>query len=216
MRKYIVSIWILIGYSTGLMAQSQYDPKARGILDAMSAKYRSIPSFKATITHSLVNEVEELDDEFKGEITVKGDMYKLKLSGQEIINNGTTIWTYLEEVNEVNITDHDPDEDDISPSKIYDLYKTGYKYLWLKEKNVGGEMCDIVDLIPENQESQFFRIRMEISKKDKTLKSWQMFDKTGNIYGYEITKFISNPDIDDTFFSFDESAHSGVEIIDFR
>jgi len=216
MRKLIISVWFLTGYSAAIFAQSQYDPKARTILDAMSAKYKSIPSFKASITHSLVNEMEQLDDEFKGEITVKGDMYKLKLSGQEIINNGTTLWTYLEEVNEVNITDYDPDEDDISPSKIYDLYQTGYKYLWLNEKNVGGEMCEVVDLVPENQESQFFRIRMEISKKDKTLKSWQMYDKTGNIYGYEITNFIPNLDIDDSFFNFDEAAHSGVEIIDFR
>ncbi len=195
---------------------SQYDAKARKILDGMSIKYKSISSFKAGLSHTLVNETEQLSEEFKGEIIVMGDKYKLILSGQEIINNGTTIWTYLDEVNEVNITDYDPEEDEITPSGIYDLYKNGYKYLWLEEATYSGARYDVVDLVPENKESQFFKIRMEINQTDHTLKGWKMYDKTGNIYGYEISNFQTDLNVNDAFFVFDVSAHQDVEVIDFR
>lgn len=194
----------------------QYDAKAKEILDGMSAKYKSIPSFKAGLSHTLINETEQLNEEFKGEIVVKGDMYKLTLSGQEIINNGTTIWTYLDEVNEVNISDYDPQEDEITPSKIYDLYKDGYKYIWLEETSYQGAKYDVVDLVPESKEGQFFKIRMEIKQADSTLKGWKMYDKTGNVYGYEISNFQSNLNVQDSFFAFDLNAHQDVEVIDFR
>jgi len=194
----------------------QYDPKAREVLDAMSNKYQSIPSFKASITHTLENQQENLNEEFSGDITVKGDMYRLDMGGQEVINNGITLWTYLEDVNEVNIADYDPEDEELSPSKIYDLYKTGYKYILIEELPNQGDSYDIVDLIPEDKDNQFFKIRMVISKKEHTLKSWKMFDKTGNVYTYQITDFNPNLDISDSFFVFDASAYEGVEVIDFR
>ena len=160
MRRLLVYTFLLALISSSSWAQ--YDAKARDILDGMSAKYKSIDSYKAGLSNTLVNEVENLSEEFSGEIVVKGDMYKLTISGQVIINNGVTIWTYLEEVNEVNITDYDPEEDEITPSKIYDLYKDGYKYIWLEEATYQGSKYDVIDLVPENKESQFFKIRMEI------------------------------------------------------
>ena len=94
-----VSIYTILFVLIFSASWAQYDAKAKEILDGMSAKYKSIHSFKAGLSHTLVNETDQLNEEFTGEIVVKGDMYKLTLSGQEITNNGTTIWTYLDEVN---------------------------------------------------------------------------------------------------------------------
>lgn len=49
-----------------------------------------------------------INETSEGEIIVQGPKFNLKLSGQEIINNGTTVWTYLKESNEVNITNYEP------------------------------------------------------------------------------------------------------------
>jgi len=195
---------------------AQNDPQAREILDAMSLKYQSIPSFKADIVHTLENKQEDINEEFSGKITVKGDMYKLAMGGQVIINNGVTLWTYLEDVNEVNISDYDPEDEDLSPSKIYGLYKDGYKYTYMGEIPVDGTPYNVVDLVPEDRENQFFKIRMVIDKNSNTLKSWKMFDKTGNIFIYKINNFTPNLELSDSFFVFDSQAHEGVEVIDFR
>ena len=70
---------------------AQYDPTALGILDAMSSKYQELNSFKAQIVYSMVNDTEGINEDFKGEIFVRGNMYRLKTDEQEIINNGETL-----------------------------------------------------------------------------------------------------------------------------
>lgn len=197
-------------------AFAQYDPKALEILEAMSKKYKAIDAFEANIAYSLTNEVDKINESFKGKITVKGDKFRLALPEQEVINNGTTLWTYLPDAKEVNIDNYDPSSEDINPSKIYEVYKKGFKYIYLKDETEGGVLCDVVDLVPEKKDAQYFKIRMNISKKDKSIKSWTMFDKGGNRYKYSITKFTPDIKIDDSFFTFDAKKYPGVDVIDLR
>lgn len=197
-------------------AFAQYDPKALETLDAMSKKYKSIPAFEANFSWTLTNDVDNINEEFKGKITVKGDKYRLALPEQEVINNGTTLWTYLPDANEVNIDNYDPNSEDVNPSKIFELYKKGFKYLYLKDETEAGVPCEVIDLVPEKKDAQYFKIRMNIAKKDKSVKSWTMFDKGGNKYKYTITKFNPEVKIEDSFFTYDPKQHPGVEVIDLR
>ena len=213
MKKSLITLFLLI--SSKLMF-AQYDPKALEILEAMSDKYKNLTSFEANLTSSLVNEVDGINEEFKGKITVKGDKFKLALDDQEIINNGTTVWTYLPSAEEVNIDNADPDTDEYNPSKFYSIYKKGFKYLYLEEKMEDGVLCEVVDLVPEKKDAQYFKIRMNITKKDKNIQSWTMFDKSGNRYKYTISKFVGNVKVDDSFFTFDPKKYPGVEVIDLR
>ncbi len=197
-------------------AFAQYDPKALETLDAMSKKYKTIPAFEANFSWTLTNDVDNINEEFKGKITVKGDKYRLALPEQEVINNGTTLWTYLPDANEVNIDNYDPNSEDVNPSKIFELYKKGFKYLYLKDETEAGVPCEVIDLVPEKKDAQYFKIRMNIAKKDKSVKSWTMFDKGGNKYKYTITKFNPEVKIEDSFFTYDPKQHPGVEVIDLR
>lgn len=199
-----------------LSALAQYDPKALEVLDAMAKKYRAIPAFEANISYSLINDVEKINEEFKGKITVKGDKFLLALPEQQVINNGTTVWTYLPEAKEVNIDNFDPASDDVYPSKFFEIYKKGYKYLHMGEQTEGGVLCDIVDLVPEKKDAQYFKIRMVIVKKDRSINNFTMFDKSGNRYKYTISKFAPNAAITDAFFNFDPKKYPGVEVIDLR
>jgi outer membrane lipoprotein carrier protein len=213
MKNLLLSFLTLVLVIT---ASAQYDPKALEVLDAMSKKYKAIPAFEANFDWNMTNDVEKVNEQFKGKITVKGDKFKMVLPEQEVINNGATIWTYLPDAKEVNIDNYDKNSDDVNPSKIYELYKKNFKYLYLQDKVEGGVMCDEIDLVPEKKDSQFFKIKMFISKKDKSIQSWTMFDKGGNRYKYTITKFNPNSKVEDTFFSFDPKKYPGVEVIDLR
>ena len=212
--KKLFFITILSTLSSGLIAQ--YDPKALEILEAMAKKYKVIPSFEANFSYTLTNDVEKINEEFKGKMTVKGEKYKLTLPEQEVVNNGVTIWTYLPDAKEVNIDNFDPNSDDLNPSKFYDIYKKGYKYLYLEDKADGGVMCELIDLVPEKKDAQYYKVRMSIVKKDKSIQSWTMFDKAGNRYKYLITKFNPSVKVEDTFFTFDVKKFPGVEVIDLR
>jgi len=206
----------LFAVFTALSVSAQYDPKALEILEAMSKKYKSIPAFEANITCNLSNDVDKVNEEFKGRITVKGDKFRMVLPEQEVINNGATIWTYLPEAKEVNIDNYDPTSEDINPSKIHEVYKKGYKYLYLQDKTDGGVMCEEIDLVPEKKDAQYFKIKMFINKKEKTVQSFTLFDKGGNRYKYTVSKFTPNAKIEDSFFNFDPKNYPGVEVIDLR
>lgn len=203
----------------GIPGYAQYDPKALEILDAMSKKYKAIPAFEANISYTLFNETEKINEEVKGKITVKGDMFRLALKEQEVINNGVTVWTYLPEEKEVNIDNFDPNSDDvINPSKIFDIYKKGYRYTYNvgQDKMEGGMMCEEVDLAPEKKDAKYFKIRMLIGKKDRSVQSFTFFERTGNRYKYTITKFTPNAKIDDAYFTFDPKKYPGVLMNDLR
>ena len=213
MKKSLFTLLLLLA---GKLLFAQYDPKALEILEAMSAKYKSLNSFEANLTSSLTNETDGINEQFKGKITVKGNKFKLVIDDQEIINDGTTVWTYLPSASEVNIDNVDPDSDEMNPSKFYIIYKKGYKYLYLEDQTEGGVLCEVVDLVPEKKDAQYFKIRMNIAKKDKSIQSWTMFDKSGNRYKYTISKFVPNVKVDDSFFTLDPKKYPGVEVIDLR
>src|SRR5690349_5545851 len=105
MKKPILTLILALAIFS---VHSQYDPKALEILEAMSKKYKAIEAFEANIAQTLTNDVEKINEEMKGKITVKGEKFKLALPEQEIINDGATQWTYLPEAKEVNIDNYDP------------------------------------------------------------------------------------------------------------
>lgn len=210
------TIFALLGLILAISASAQYDPKALEILDAMSRKYKAIPAFEANLSCNLTNDVDKVNDEFKLRITVKGDKFRMTMPEQEVINNGVTIWTYLPEAKEVNIDNYDPNSEDVNPSKMHEVYKKGYKYLYLQDKTEGGVMCEEIDLVPEKKDAQYFKIKMFINKKEKTIQSFTLFDKGGNRYKYAISKFTPNAKIDDAVFTFDPKKYPGVEVIDLR
>lgn len=213
MKNFIFLIFSLLAVQA---AVAQYDPQALATLDAMSKKYKDYTSFEANIITTMTNETEGIKEETKGKITVKGDKYRLVIPEQEIINNGTTQWTYIPSAKEVTVDNYDANTSEINPSKIYDLYKKGFKYLHNGERTEGGVVVEEIDLVPEKKDAQFFKIKMIISKKDRSIQSWTMMEKGGTHYKYTISKFTPNVTVADTFFAFDTNKYPGVEVIDLR
>jgi outer membrane lipoprotein-sorting protein len=210
--KYLIVVLGLLTSIGNVFAQN--DPKAKSVLDEMSAKYKNIPAFTATFSQTLENQMEDISDTFTGDIVVKGDMFKADVAGQVIINNGETVWTYLEEANEVTISENDPNTSEMNPTRIYDAYKEGYKYAYMAGE--GSAKYHVIDLVPENKNENFFKIRLKVDKQTNLLDKWSIFDKAGNIFNYEVTNFKVRNDIKDSFFTFNKADYPNVEVLDFR
>ena len=208
---------VLFGFFVGVCAQG--DQKAKVILDKMSDKYQNIPSYKTNFVYRLRNKVEDIDEEFSGEIMVKGEKYVLIMSDQEIFNNGEIIWTFLMDANEVNVDYYMPNEGDLSPNNIYSAYKKGYRYRWIEIKKVGSRTLDVVELQPEDPKDPdkiFFRIILNIDQDDNTIHSWEMYDRGGNGFSYTISGFNPKFTADDSFFEFNELEYPDGEVVDLR
>ncbi|HET8858597.1 outer membrane lipoprotein carrier protein LolA [Marivirga sp.] len=211
MRKLTIIMMLCI-YS--ITATAQKDPKAKEILDQMSSKYTNIPGFTATFSQTLENKMENITDTFKGEIVVMGDKFKADVAGQLIVNNNETVWTYLREANEVTINNYDEEAGEMNPSKIYKAYQEGYKYIYMAGE--GNAQYHVIDLVPEDKDESFYKIRLKIDKKTNLLDKWTIFDRAGNIFNYEVTNFKVDNSLTAEDFIFDPSEYPNIEVLDFR
>jgi outer membrane lipoprotein carrier protein len=211
----IKNILVLLFVSCGFCSNAQ-DKKAEAILDAMSKKYKATATFGAAFSYGVENATNKIVGKLqKGDITVKGNKFKLKTAGQEIFNNGKEIYTFVKETNEVNITDPAESQDDFSPSKIYNIYKKGYKYQFKEEKTEAGLVLETVELQP-TAKTNVSKIQITVLKKDKTIKNWRVWDKNGKKTLFRIDKFIPNVPATDAVFVFDKKKYPNVEIVDLR
>jgi outer membrane lipoprotein carrier protein len=201
---------------TAATAHAQKDPKAGKILDEMSAKYKALKAFNASFQQTLENPSNKIKETIEGDITVSGTKFRLSTKGQEVVNDGKTMWTFMKAENEVNVSDYDPDEEEISPTQIFTLYQKGYKYTYVEQLTEGGVAYDVVELSPEDRANSLIKVRLQVGKKDRSVKSWKMFKKNGNRYSFVIKKFTPNPPVTASTFSFDKTKHKGVKVIDLR
>jgi len=193
-------------------AHAQGDKKSSAILEAMSNKYQKIKSFKAAFTYT-----PEGAKPLKGEATVKGTKFRLKMAGQEIFNDGKLMATYIKETNEVNLQDFDPTATgDLDPTKIYTAYKKGFKYAFLKEKKEGAKTLEVVELTPTSKTSQVNKVQIEVNKADKSINSWTIFQKNGQQVTYALNQFTPDVNVADDYFAFNAKQYPGVEVVDLR
>jgi outer membrane lipoprotein-sorting protein len=211
MRKLFLMMALTISFAT---TNAQTDKRAAAILDAMSSKYKAMTSFRVNFTY--VNEG-TIKDSYKGEAMVKGTKFRLKMAGQEIFNDGKTMTTFVKESNEATITNYDPkDVGEIDPTKIYTIYKKGYKYIFIEEATENGRVYEVIELSPEKKESKIAKLQIKVDKKDKSVKSWKITQKSGQRMVFKVDKFMPNAAPDDKLFAFDQKQYKGVEVIDLR
>jgi len=208
--KIITLILALLSFSDSLFAQG--DKKSTAILDAMSSRYQKIKSFKAIFTYT-----PDGGKSLKGDATVKGTKFRLKMAGQEIYNDGKLMATYIKETNEVNLQDFDPTATgDLDPTKIYSAYKKGFKYAFLEEQKEGSQVYEVVELTSTNKNSQVGKVQIHVNKKDKSIWSWKIFQKNGQKVTYKVDQFQPDVAVADNFFTFNAKQYPGVEVVDLR
>ncbi len=196
---------------------AQKDKKATAILDEMSKKYQTMQSFSAAFTYGVEGTSAKLTESYKGDVTVKGAKFRLKMAGQEVFANGKDMYSYVKETNECSVTEFNPSEmDALSPTKIYTIYKKGYKYVFLEEVREGSQFYEVVELSPEDKASKIAKVQIKIDKKDKSVKSWKVWDKNGKRTVFRVDKFMPNAPADDKMFTFDKKKYPGVEVVDLR
>ena len=211
----IISL-LLLNTSTQAQEQSNYQ-KAKKILDKVSEKTKTFTTIKATFTFEMLNQQENIDEKTVGTIWMKGSKYKLNLLGIETYCDGKYVWSYNKDDEEVTMSKYDPDDDEaLNPSNIFNLYKKGFKYSFVREMFKDTRALYVIDLIPTNYDGEYSKIRLTIDKDKSTIYSMTRYGNDGNIYVVKIKNLETNKPMNDNMFIFDTNKHPGVELIDDR
>lgn len=213
--KFILSFIVCTLLSISLYSQN--DPQAKTILDKVSEKVKSLKSLKANFSISIQGAKGTKAQTKSGTVNMKGDKYYIKLTGQEIFCDNKTIWTYMKDNNEVQITSFDPNENSFTPSKLFtNFYDKEYTYKYKGEQTSGGKKMDLIVLTPTNKSKQYSKIELLIDKTNSVISGGKMYEKSGNVYSYTVSAYTPNPNLDDKIFVFDAKKYPKVEVVDLR
>lgn len=206
MKNTLFIFLLVLGIST--FAQ---DRKAITLLNEVAEKTQSYANIKIRFEYKMLNKAQGINETLDGWLLSKGDKYKLDLAGQQIINDGKTIWTFMESVNEVQINEPMDDEEGFNPRNFLKSWADKFKAKILSES--GNEV--LLELLPKKS-SAFNKVHVTVDKNKKQLTTITMFDGSGNEFVYAIKAFITNETIPDSSFSFNLADHPGIEVIDLR
>ena len=197
---------------------AQQDPKAKSILDKLSQKTRGYSSIKAEFNYTMLNESEGIDETQPGTVAIKGDKFYLKMAGQEMFCNGTTIWTHLVDAEEVKISEYEEDDEDaINPKSIFTMYESGFNYKFIKTFSEGGKSLHQIDLYPTNVDDvSYHTAKLFIDEVKMEIVKMTIYSKDGANYTYKIKSFTGNSTIPDSKFEFNQSQYPDIEVIDLR
>src|SRR5690606_19636539 len=154
MKQLFVGVFALMLLAVG-PAQAQ-DAKAKSILEAASKKMNGLKTLKATFVLKLLGNGGAVRDTKKGTFLMKGSKYHIALAGQEIICDGKTVWTYMKDANEVQVSNYNAEEQSISPMKLFtNFYDKEYNYRHVGTRKVAGKTANIIEMTPVNKSKQF-------------------------------------------------------------
>jgi outer membrane lipoprotein carrier protein len=210
MKKSLLLVLALCISINNLFAQ---DAKAKAILDAVSAKLKTMQTMKANFALN----ISKTKETKKGTVSMKGTKYYVNIGvGQEIFCDSKTIYTYNKSANEVSINDFDPNENTFTPTKLFsNFYDKEFKSKFIGEKKIGATVVNVIELTP-TKPKQFTKVEVMIDKAKNTIVSGKIFEKNGNVMSYSMSNMVVNAAIADNAFVFDTKKHPGIEVIDLR
>ena len=194
---------------------AQSDKEAAELLSKIIDKTASYDNFKAELSYTMVNKEMDIDEKKTGFIYVSKDSYRIEMEGQIIISDAITVWTYLEDSEEVMISNVEDNDESISPTKILTTYNDEYKAKFDSDNKYKNSDIKAINLKP-NDGKQFEQMTILVNQKNLSLERFSVFDKNGNVFTYHIINLTPNLDLPENTFSFNEADYPDVDVIDMR
>ncbi|WP_111710130.1 LolA family protein [Lutibacter citreus] len=192
------------------------DEKSQAILDNLSEKLNESNSFYIEFSVNIKNSVTGIDENQSGIGWVKGDHFLSSFRDNTIISNAIITCTIIKEEKTIYKTDADEEDDEmLNPKKLMTLWESGFKNKYGKETTLNGETVHVIYLYPKNPANVDYKtLTLYISKSANELKKIGFKMKDETIMTYLITKYNSNPVIDDSIFIFNKSKYPGYTVIE--
>lgn len=201
--KIVVSIFSLFLIISNLKAQS-----IQSLLNEVSNKVKSYENIQIDFKYSLENTRENVKQDTRANITLKGDNYVLNMLGVTRIFDGKTIYTIVPEDEEVTISNYSKEEDkSISVSEMLTFYESGYNYKMDIQQNIRGRKIQFIKLSPIDSTTEIKNILLGIDMQTKHIYKLIQIDSSGTNYTITVNSFKTNQPISQNLFIFDEEKY---------
>ena len=210
MLKKVIVIATLLLFGFSIQAQ---DKKAKQLLDEVTAKVKSYNNITIDFKYSLNNSKENINQDSKGNVTMKGNQYVLNFMGVTKIFDGKKTYTIVPEDEEITIsTVNDNDENAITPAKMLTFFNTGYKYSIDILQNVKGRKIQYIKLVSTNPRDSRKEVLLGIDVQTKHIYNLIEVGKKGTKTTLTVNSFKTNQPLSKNQFTFAGSKYPNYYI----
>ena len=203
--KQILAVFALLIFSFSIQAQEK---KAKDLLDQVTAKIKTYENIVIDFKYSLNNSKENINQESKGNVMMKGNLYVLNLMGVTKLFDGKKTYTINPEDEEITITKfNEKDDNSITPSKMLTFFNFGYKFNWDILQNIKGRKIQYIKLTPTNTKDQRKEILLGIDNQTKNIYNLIEIGKNGTKTTLTVNSFKTNQPLSKNQFTFEASKY---------
>ncbi|MDC8004790.1 outer membrane lipoprotein carrier protein LolA [Aureisphaera galaxeae] len=199
--KKVIFLAMILGCVSLAHAQS-----AKSLLDEVSAKVKSYDNIVIDFKWNLNNAKEGVNQDTRGDVTIKGEQYILNMLGTTRMFDGSTIYTVVPEDEEVTISKYNADDDkEITPSELLTFYEKGFTSKMDISQTIKGRKIQYVKLTPIDSKAEIKDILLGIDAQTKHIYRLIQTDANGTKYTLTVNSFKTNQPLSKTLFTFDQA-----------
>lgn len=192
-----------------------FEEKGEKLMKEAALKLKSFEAIKIDLTYKMENEAQNIVETMEGTLISQGEKYHMEIGDNLFISDGTTAWSYMEEIDEVHVNFVENTDGGLNPTSILEGFEKDFRSKFIRQETHKGKLVDIIDLVPSGPQA-FFKYRVALDASTRMMVYVAAYDRQGGTYTYNLENIQSNPKIDDTLFTFNSKNYPGVEIIDLR
>ncbi len=204
--KNIIACLFLLLATQAVTAQNNAETLIRVMVDQL----KSHKNLELVFDYQYSPDGKNFGDSENGHAWLQGEAYKIELADQQTFSDGTTIWSYLIDDEEVMVSNA-TDGVDNTPLKLLTSLDENYAATLT---GIDAEGTATVELA--NPKGQYKRITLKINTKKNEIISADIYVDDGSKVVVAVEEMKFDQKLDDTFFTFDAKKHPKVDIIDMR
>jgi outer membrane lipoprotein carrier protein len=211
MKLLLIAVFGLFSIS----ASAQADPKAKAILDKVSANFKTLKSVEANYTLNVTNRAGKSAGNKTGKLYLKGEKYLITESSLQIMSDGKKVWRFEPDANEVAVSSAADVGDGITPQKLFtNFYDKDFIYKLNGNVKQGTKTVAEIEMTPTDKRKNFFKVYVYVDEAQKMIVSSKIYENSGNVYTYSMSGMKLDQPLKDDMFVFNTAKHPGVEVIE--
>ena len=204
--KNIIACLCLLFATQVVSAQNNAD----AIIRLLVGQIKSHKNVEMRFTYQISPDGRTLGDSQQGHAWLQDEAYKIEMADQQTISDGTTIWSYLIDDEEVMVSNASEGSDN-TPLKLLTSLDKSYAATLT---SIDAKGVAIIELA--NPNGQYKRVTLKIDTVKSELKSADIYLEDGSKVVITVEEMKFDQSLDDKFFTFDASKHPDVDVIDMR
>lgn len=213
--KYSIALYAFFCLAVSVVSAQTMTPQET--MERAAAAFREAKGIQVEFAAQAFSRKKELQAASTGVIRVMNQKFKLETDGAVTWFDGSTQWSYLPGVNEVNISQPSLEElQMLNPYSFFSLYKNGYQLQFGKRKMYKGKAISELILTASDKKKSLQQFILYIAKDSFQPSFISVQQSGGESLHIDIMTYRTKQSFPDRMFVFDKQAYPGVEVIDLR